>query len=764
VARLFVRIFPVRVAGLPGALTAPLLLLMLLLGMLCAAPLHAAPMHTSAASPPLTEDGYELWLRYRPLPDALRERLRPRAAAIVATGRLGQDSPTLRAARDELQRGLAGLTGRMPTPAPTGPLRKGSVVLARAFDLPPSLVREAGLPALGPEGYLVRRTRLRGADVTLIAANTDIGLLYGSFAWLRALQSGDARPITAPALTSKPALPRRLLDHWDNLDRSVERGYAGASIWNWWELPGIVDPRYTHYARANASLGINGAVLNNVNAKAEVLDAAFIAKAAAVAGVLRPYGIRVYLSVRWSTPLELHDTASADPLDPAVAGWWRRKADEIYRAIPDFGGFLVKANSEGQPGPQDYARSHADGANMLARALAPHGGVVMWRAFVYNPPAKVGAQAAEPAHDRAAQAYEQFAPLDGKFDANVIVQVKNGPIDFQPREPVHPLFGAMPATPLAIEFQITKEYLGFATHLAYLGPLFEEALRFDTRAGAKDMKVADVLAGAQAGKTGAMAGVANIGSSRNWTGSDFDQANWYAFGRLAWDPQLASSTIAREWAAQTWSPDARVLDPIVALMMRSREAVVDYMTPLGLHHLMGTGHHHGPAPWVDDLARPDWNPAYYHRAGREGIGFDRSAHGSNAASQYAPEVAARWQDPATTPPALLLWFHHLPWDYRMPSGRTLWEELVAHYDHGVAEAAAMQADWERLRPLIDARRGADVAQRLARQHAEARWWRDACVAYFQQVSGLPLPARAQPPEHPLDYYRALRFPFAPGNG
>jgi alpha-glucuronidase len=766
VARLFVRIFPVPVAALPGALAALLLrllrllpLLPLLLGVPCAAPLQAAAL--PAVSQSVAEDGYELWLRYRPLPIALRERLRPRAAAIVI---LGQDSPTLRAARDELERGLAGLTGRTPAPAPAGPLRSGSVVLARAFDLPPSLVQDTGLPALGPEGYLVRRTRLRGADVTLIAANSDIGLLYGSFAWLRALQTGGAKAIVAPALASKPALPRRLLDHWDNLDRSVERGYAGQSIWNWWELPAIVDPRYTDYARANASLGINGAVLNNVNAKAEVLDAAFIARAAAVAGVLRPYGIRVYLSVRWSTPLELHETTSADPLDPAVASWWRRKADEIYRTIPDFGGFLVKANSEGQPGPQDYARSHADGANMLARALAPHGGIVMWRAFVYNPPAKASAQAPEPAHDRAAQAYEQFAPLDGKFDANVIVQVKNGPIDFQPREPVHPLFGAMPATPLAIEFQITKEYLGFATHLAYLGPLFEEALRFDTRAGAKEMKVADVLAGAQAGRTGGIAGVANIGSSRNWTGSDFDQANWYAFGRLAWDPQLASSTIAREWAAQTWSQDARVLDPIVALMMRSREAVVDYMTPLGLHHLMGTGHHHGPAPWVDDLARPDWNPAYYHRAGRDGVGFDRTARGSNAASQYAPEVAARLQNPATTPPALLLWFHHLPWDYRMPTGRTLWGELVAHYDHGVAEAAAMQADWERLRPLIDARRGSDVAQRLARQHAEARWWRDACVAYFQKASGLPLPAGARPPEHPLDYYRALRFPFAPGNG
>jgi alpha-glucuronidase len=701
------------------------------------------------------EDGYELWLRYRPLPAPLRERLHALAAAIVTPG---PATPTLRAARAELQRGLEGLTGHLPPLAETP--RSGSVVLARAAELPPGFAGQARLRGLGPEGYLVQRTRLAGADVTLIAANTDIGLLYGSFAWLRALQAGggdSVAAIAAPALASSPALPRRLLDHWDNLDRSVERGYAGESIWNWWELPDVIDPRYTDYARANASLGINGAVLNNVNAKAEVLGAPFVAKAAAVAGVLRPYGIRVYLSVRWSTPLELHQTRSADPLDPEVAAWWQRKVDEIYRAIPDFGGFLVKANSEGQPGPQDYGRSHADGANMLARALAPHGGIVMWRAFVYNPPAKPGQIS-----DRATQAYEQFKPLDGRFERNVIVQVKNGPIDFQPREPVHPLFGAMPRTPLMIEFQVTKEYLGFATHLAYLGPLFEEALRFDTRAGGRASTVAQVLEGGQTGRVGGIAGVANIGSSRNWTGSDFDQANWYAFGRLAWDPQLASSAIAREWAAQTWSPDPRVLEPVLELMMRSREAVVDYMTPLGLHHMMGTGHHHGPAPWVDNLERPDWNPAYYHRAGRDGIGFDRTAGGSNALAQYAPEVARRLQDPATTPPELLLWFHHLPWTWRMPSGRTLWEELAAHYDHGVLETAAMQAGWERVRPLVDARRGDDVAQRLARQHAEAQWWRDACLAYFQRVSGLPLPPGSAPPAHPLEYYQALSFPYAPG--
>jgi alpha-glucuronidase len=718
-----------------------------------------------ARAQPGDEDGCRLWLRYAPLPAAARAQVPDGPVASLAP-----DSPTVRAARAELVRGLAGLLNRPSADADGKPgagpgnIADGSIVLARAGDLPADAAVQPRLRGLGPEGYLVERTRLRGHAVTLIAANSDVGLLYGSFAWLRALQSGAG---ASAALASAPALPRRLLDHWDNLDRTVERGYAGESIWNWWELPGIVDPRYTDYARANASLGINGAVLNNVNAKAEVLGAPFIAKAAAVAAVLRPYGIRVYLSVRWSTPLELKQTRSADPLDPEVAAWWGRKADEIYRAIPDFGGFLVKANSEGQPGPQDYGRNHADGANMLARALAPHDGIVMWRAFVYNPaahPAGQSTPAVDKNSDRAAQAYDQFKPLDGKFDANVIVQVKNGPIDFQPREPVHPLFGAMPATPLMIEFQITKEYLGFATHLAYLGPLFQEALRFDTRAGGQAMTVAQALGGKQAGKVGGIAGVANIGSSRSWSGSDFDQANWYAFGRLAWDPALDAAAVAREWARQTWSADPRVLEPVVALMMRSREAVVDYMTPLGLHHMMGTGHHHGPAPWIDDLERPDWNPVYYHRAARDGIGFERGAAGSNALAQYAPELARRFADPATTPPELLLWFHHLPWSYRMPSGRSLWHELVAHYDRGVAEAAAMQADWERVRPLVDARRGADVAQRLARQREEAQWWRDACLAYFQQVNGLPLPAGARPPAHPLDYYRALAFPYAPGRG
>ena len=692
------------------------------------------------------EDGYDLWLRYRAMNDAEKAALRSHAQTIVAPATL---SPTLLAATGELQRALKGMLGKAPSLAARP--ADGAIVLATAASLPalagpnPKLNLNLNLDQLGAEGYLLRSTRLQGRRVTLIAANSDIGLLYGAYAWLRAINTGAAPG--ALDQRSMPRLPLRVLNHWDNLDRTVERGYAGESIWNFWSLPAVLDQRYIDYARANASLGINGTVLNNVNSSAEVMRTPFIAKAAALAGVLRPYGIKVYLSLRWSTPLELGETKSADPLAPEVAAWWQAKTAEIYKAIPDFGGFLVKANSEGQPGPQDYQRNHADGANMLAKALAPYKGIVMWRAFVYAEDKPV---------DRARQAYDQFKPLDGSFAPNVLVQVKNGAIDFQPREPVHPMFGAMPRTPLMMEFQITKEYLGFAMHLAYLGTMFEEVLQSETHSRPADHKVSKLLAG--------MAGVANIGSDRNWSGSHFDQANWYAYGRLAWDPDGGARAIAREWIAQTFSRDARVIEPVADLMMGSRQAVVDYMTPLGLHHLMGTGHHHGPAPWVADLSRPDWNPVYYHRATSQGIGFDRTASGSDAVGQYAPVLARAYGDPRTTPDKYLLWFHHLPWSYAMPSGRSLWAELLARYDGGVAAAAAMQARWNTLKPFIDAGRHADVAARLAQQHREAVWWRDASIAYFQSISGLALPAGVKPPAETLEYYKRLRFPHAPGHG
>lgn len=635
------------------------------------------------------EDGYRLWLRHAPLEAERREALADAYRGILTPA---DASPTLALAREELAAGLLGLL-RTKVPLAQAP-GAGVIVLGTPASSPVVRGLELPLERLGRAGYVIRATELDGDAVTVIAANGDTGVLYGVFAFLRALESGTS---TADIdIVSAPAIELRLLNHWDNLDRSVERGYAGQSIWDWWRLPQHRDPRYRDYARANASVGINGTVLNNVNADALSLSARYIAKAAALADVFRPWGIRVYLSARFTAPMELGGLGSADPLDPDVRAWWRAKADEIYTAIPDFGGFLVKANSEGQPGPQDYGRSHADGANMLAEAVAPHGGVVMWRAFVY---------AAENPEDRAKQAYDEFRPLDGTFADNVLVQVKNGPIDFQPREPFHPLFGAMPETPVMLELQITKEYLGFSTHLAYLGTLFEEVLKADTHARGEGSTVARVIDGSlhDYPVTG-IAGVANTGSDRDWSGSTFEQANWYAFGRLAWNPGLSARDIAREWLGMTFSRDPAFVEPALDMMMRSREAVVSYMTPLGLAHLMGTGHHYGPAPWVSDLDRPEWNPVYYHRADEGGIGFDRTRTGSNAVAQYAPPVAREFASLERVAPELLLWFHRVPWDRRLPSGRTLWEALVARYDAGVAEVERMQATWASLERYVDAER------------------------------------------------------------
>ncbi|KAB7763183.1 alpha-glucuronidase [Xanthomonas maliensis] len=696
------------------------------------------------------EDGYDLWLRYQPVPTTVR------ADSTLPALLLAGDSPTLQAARAELQRGVHGLLGTALADT-AAVATDGTLVLGNAA-APQIAALQLPTAGLGRDGYLLRSVTIGGHRAIVIVGGSDVGALYGSFHLLRLLQTGQS--LHALAIRQVPSLQLRLLNHWDNLDGVVERGYAGASLWNWQTLPGYLDPRYTDYARANASLGINGTVLNNVNANAWSLTPQYLDKTAALANVFRPYGIRVFLSARFSAPMEIGGLPTADPLDARVQQWWRDKVAEIYARIPDFGGFLVKANSEGQPGPQDYGRTHADGANLLADALAPHGGVVMWRAFVY---------AHAQVDDRAKQAYDEFMPLDGAFRDNVIVQVKNGAIDFQPREPFHPLFGAMQRTPLMLEFQITKEYLGFSTHIAYLGTLFAETLQADTWAHGRGSTVAKTLAAPPPAWTrgrpplSGIAGVANIGADRNWCGSIFDQANWYAFGRLAWDPQADPQAIAEEWVRMTFGNDPAVVRPIVGLLMRSREAVVDYMTPLGLHHLMGRGHHYGPAPWDAGSERPDWDPVYYHRADRNGIGFDRTASGSNAVAQYAAPVARQFGDLRRVPERYLLWFHHVPWTHPMASGRPLWDELVWHYDHGVQEVAAMQTTWQGLAGKIDAQRYRQVADFLAIQQREAHWWRDASIAYFQSISGLPLPAGAAAPAHPLSYYQAQRFPYAPGN-
>ncbi|MBC7988216.1 MAG: alpha-glucuronidase [Luteimonas sp.] len=703
----------------------------------------------AAVLPAHAEDGHDLWLRYRQVAASQAQGYRAQASQLIAA----QGTPTQVATRAELLRGLGGLLGAtLPTSETV--TQDGAIVVGTAHSSP--LVTRLGLDLgnLGAEGYLIRSVLVDGRRTTVIAAREDIGALHGAFHFLRLMQTSQS--LERLDLRESPRLKLRALNHWDNLDRYVERGYAGASIWDWHKLPDYVDPRYTDYARANASLGINATVLNNVNANALSLTPAYLQKTAALAGVFRPYGIRVFLSARFSAPMEIGDLKTADPLDPAVQRWWRSKADEIYRTIPDFGGFLVKANSEGQPGPQDYGRSHAEGANMLSDALTPHGGTVMWRAFVYSN---------EETNDRAKQAYAEFVPLDGKFRDNVLLQVKNGAIDFQPREPFHPLFGAMPATPLMMEFQITKEYLGFATHLVYLGPLYEETLRADTHARGEGSTVARVIDGSVDGHVlSGMAGVANIGADRNWSGSHFDQANWYVYGRLAWNPTLSSRAIAEEWVRMTFSNDDRFVSPVVEMMMGSRQAAVDYMTPLGLHHLMARGHHHGPGPWVHGGPRADWTSVYYHRASKQGIGFDRSTRGSNAVAQYFPRVARQFDDVQRVPEEFLLWFHDVPWDYKTRSGRPLWDELVHRYTRGVGYVREMRDSWKGLGRYVDAERHAQVDAFLGIQEKEAQWWRDASIAYFQTLSGRPLPPGFAPPAHSLDYYEALEFPNAPGDG
>lgn len=563
-----------------------------------------------------------------------------------------------------------------------------------------------------------------------VISPTETGLLYAAYHLLRLQESGQAIAST----TENPAYTLRILNHWDNTDRTVERGYAGESLWDWEKLPHTLSESYKDYARANASIGINGTVLNNVNASPGILSAEYLNKVKALADVFRPYGIRVYLSVNFASPMVLDSLPTADPLDKRVIRWWKKKAGEIYGLIPDFGGFLVKANSEGQPGPCDFGRTHADGANMLADALKPHKGIVMWRAFVYSPSDA----------DRAKQAYLEFKPLDGQFRPNVIVQVKNGPVDFQPREPYSPLFGAMRHTPLMVEFQITQEYLGHSNHLVYLTPMWKEFFGLVPPSTLK-----------------AVAGVSNIGSDANWCGHPFAQANWYAFGRLAWNPSLSSEAIADEWLRQTFSKEKEFVEPIGRLMLRSHEAAVDYMMPLGLHHIFAWGHHYGPEPWCNvPGARPDWMPSYYHRADDNGIGFDRSHTGSHATAQYPDSLCRLYDDPSTCPEQYLLWFHHLPWNHRMKSGRTLWDELCHRYDSGVQQVREFQKTWDRVESLIDAERFRDVQSRLKTQLRDAVWWKDACLLYFQEFSKLPIPYGIERPIHELEELKKIVLPIS----
>jgi len=561
--------------------------------------------------------------------------------------------------------------------------------------------------AIPEEAYQINGTNGRMS----IRAKSELGLLYGAYALLRSQKGLSA---VHQGIVEKPFFRYRILNHWDNLDGSIERGYAGNSIF--WDLDGdqpkAIDTRLIReYARANASIGINGTVLNNVNASPKMLSAVYLDKVKEIADILRPYGIRVYLSVNFASPMTIpakgfnggKPVKTADPLNTKVQGWWKAKAKEIYALIPDFGGFLVKANSEGQPGPFDYKRTHADGANTLADALKPYGGIVMWRSFVYG--------AAHKGEDRVKQAVSEFKDLDGKFRDNVILQSKNGPLDFQPREPYAPIFDNMKQTSQMAELQITQEYLGQSRHLVYLAPMWREFFGF---------VAPERLVG--------IAGVANIGLDTNWCGHHFSQANWYAFGRLAWNPQLKSEEIAKEWLAQTFdnhSPE------ILSMMLRSREACVDYMMPLGLHHIFKFDHHYGPEPDGFIAEYPiEWCPVYYHKADKEGIGFNRTHTGSDATSQYREPYCSLYDDLNTCPERYLLWFHHVPWTYRVKSGNTLWEELQVRYARGVKEVEEFIDIWNQAKPAIDEQRWKEVDERMQHQLENAREWQKTCLDYF----------------------------------
>ena len=591
------------------------------------------------------------------------------------------------------------------------------------------------------EGYhLYARPAQQGDNIqyeATITASNPIGLLYGAYELIR-LQNTDAyntgsgnQQNFSKAIdeTEKPQVGLRILNHWDNLDGSIERGYAGKSIFKWEEIKlgkngkgGSISKslhdRLITYARANASLGINGSVLNNVNASPKMMTAEYINKVKVIANILRPYGIRVYLSINFASPMALGYTKTADPLDKKVQQWWKKKAKEIYATIPDFGGFLVKANSEGQPGPGDYHRTHAEGANMLADAVKPYGGIIMWRSFVYG--------ANHKGEDRVKQAVSEFKGMDGKFRDNVILQSKNGPLDFQPREPYAPIFDNIKQTPQIAELQITQEYLGQSKHLTYLAPMWKEFFGFVNP---------DRLVG--------ISGVANIGDDANWCGHPFSQANWYAFGRLAWNPSLTAEEIAHEWLVQTYeNQDEKFTKPVEMMMMTSREACVNYMMPLGLHHIFKFDHHYGPEPDGFIASYPlEWCPVYYHKADAQGVGFDRSSKGTDAVGQYPEPYRSMYDNIATCPEEYLLWFHHVPWTYKMKSGSTLWQELCMKYNMGVAMVEVYRDFWHTTAKQYmkgHEQEWQHTDSLLNVQLENAKEWRNTCLKYFQTFSKMKI--------------------------
>lgn len=672
----------------------------------------------------LADDGYKLWLKYDTLTDKTQKSY---YSSRLKTIYADTADPTVKVAVEELQTAVKSLLGFVPAVKPLSAGSKGLV-----------LKINPNTPEINTEGFRISSS---GKTIT-IEGKKGAGVLYGVFHLLRNIQTGEDINTV-----SSPDIQLRLLNHWDNHNGTIERGYAGMSLWKWFELPERIDPRYIDYARANASIGINGTVLNNVNASARFLTSEYLGKVKALADAFRPYGIKVYLSVNFASPRILGRLKDADPLNPEVQKWWEEKTNEIYALIPDFGGYLVKANSEGEPGPMDYGRTHADGANMLARAIKPHEGIIMWRAFVYAP---------DPKGDRFKAAYEEFKPFDGKFDDNVIIQVKNGPIDFMPREPVSPLFSSMEKTPVSMEFQLTQEYLGWATHWVYEAPMFKECLDTDTHVKGEGSTIANILKGKVFDyKLTAMAGVANTGSDRNWTGHPMTQSNWYALGRLAWDTGISSDKIAGEWIKQTLTRNPAALKTLLGSMAKSRDIYVNYTAPFGLHHVMGESHHFGPEPWVEKAPRPDWTALYYHRADANGLGFDRTEKGSNALAQYPPKLAARYREEDTCPEPFLLWFHHVSWSRKMKSGQTFWNDFVKSFYDGAEQVKKLQAEWQSVKDEIPEETFRNVEARLKTQYKEAVWWRDACVLYFQTFSRMPIPAPYKAPDRTLEEVKKL---------
>jgi alpha-glucuronidase len=688
------------------------------------------------------EDGSQLWFRYEKVSASMADLLNSTATSIKAD----TSNETIKLAVDELQKAIKGFTDR--NISVSNKLQNGSILLitpntpdARRLGL------NNELKQMHQDGYIIRQTTHRNQKITIIASPSSIGLLYGTFHWIRQIQTADH--LADLNIKSEPRYDLRMLNHWDNLDGTIERGYAGYSLWKWDELPGKLSPRYAEYARANASIGINATVPNSVNADPLVLTPEYLVKLKDLADVFRPWGVQLFISVNFASPAVIGGLPNSDPLEKNVQDWWKAKAKEIYTLIPDFGGFLVKANSEGQPGPMDYGRNHVDGANLLAEALKPHGGIVIWRAFVYNPSEK----------DRALQAYIEFVPHDGAFADNVVIQVKNGPIDFQPREPFSPLFGAMDKTSIMMELQITQEYTGFSNHLVFLAPQNEEALKSDTYARGEGSTVAKVTDGTLIPQPiRAIAGVANIGEDANWCGHHFAQSNWYAFGRQAWDHTLASEKIADEWIKMTFTSDPGFVEPVKQMMLQTHEAVVNYMMPLGMHHLFAWGHHYGPEPWCDiPDARPDWLPRYYHNASEEGIGFDRTRNGSGAVDQYFPPINDLYNDINTCPESLLLWFHHVTWNHTMKNGRSLWDEMAYKYQEGVDSVRSFQKTWDRMEPFVDEQRFKHVQSRLRIQARDAVWWRDAIMLYFQTYSQMPIPYELERPVHDLEDLKKIQL-------